>query len=300
MAEDAIGIGTGAKLRIRPATAKDRAAIQRIYSRCLARARWFASRPGSKPDIARDSAGEVLHVAVGEDGRILGFVSVYERDSFIHHLFVNPEAQGHGVGTMLLRSLEPWLPFPWGLKCVAANTEAMRFYLERGWIAAGCGTGEQGDYALLALVREELWRCPRCGRAFANRNQSHACGLHDLEHHFEGKSAAIRALYEAFVKALRSIGPVTVLPEKTRIAFQVRMSFAQLTPRLRWMDGHLVLARRFENARFRKIETFSPRNHLYHFRLHSASELDAEFRAWLKEAYAVGAQEHLRTKARAG
>jgi hypothetical protein len=138
-----------------------------------------------------------------------------------------------------------------------------------------------------------LWCCPRCGRAFANRNQSHACGTHDLGHHFEGKSPAIRSLYEAFVDALRAIGPVTVLPEKTRIAFQVRMSFAQLTPRLRWIDGHLVLARRFEHERFRRIETLSPRNHLYHFRLNSAQELDAEFRGWLEEAYAVGAQEHL-------
>jgi transposase-like protein len=33
----------------------------------------------------------------------------------------------------------------------------------------------------------ELWRCPVCGRRFANRNQSHACGRHDLGHHCAGK-----------------------------------------------------------------------------------------------------------------
>ena len=128
---------------------------------------------------------------------------------------------------------------------------------------------------------------------FANRNQSHACGRHSLAAHFRGKPPEIRALYDAVVAAIRGIGPVRVLPEKTRIAFQVRMSFAQLTPRQRWIDGHVVLARRLENARFRKVETFSPRNHLHAFRLTSPADVDDEFRAWLAEAYRVGEQRHL-------
>jgi hypothetical protein len=73
----------------------------------------------------------------------------------------------------------------------------------------------------------------------------------------------------------------------------VRMSFAQVTPRQQWLDGHVVLARRLESARFRKIETFSPRNHLHAFRLQSISDIDDEFRAWLAEAYRVGEQRHL-------
>lgn len=92
---------------------------------------------------------------------------------------------------------------------------------------------------------------------------------------------------------MRAIGPVRVLPEKTRIAFQVRMSFAQVTPRQRWIDGHVVLARRLEHPRFRRVETFSPRNHLHAFRLSGPDEIDDDFRAWLAEAYRVGAQEHL-------
>ena len=71
------------------------------------------------------------------------------------------------------------------------------------------------------------------------------------------------------------------------------MSFAQVTPRRAWLDGHLVLARRVENARFRSIQTFSPRNHLHTFRLETLADIDADFRAWLAEAYAVGQQKHL-------
>ena len=143
-------------------------------------------------------------------------------------------------------------------------------------------------------MKPPLWQCRKCKRYFANRNQSHTCARLDLAHHFKGKNPAIRALYDRVVAELRAIGPVRVLPEKTRIAFQVRMSFAQLTPRSKWIDGHVVLARRLEHPRFTRIESFSPRNHLHAFRLTSAADIDDDFRAWLAEAYMVGRQDHLK------
>jgi hypothetical protein len=139
-----------------------------------------------------------------------------------------------------------------------------------------------------------MWECPDCGRRFANRNQTHTCGLETLDRHFARRPPRIRALFDAVRRAIEAFGPVTVLPEKTRIAFQVRMSFAQLTPRNGWIDGHIVLARRIEHLRFRKVETISRRNHVHHFRITRAEEIDAEFLAWLAEAYAVGEQRHLR------
>jgi len=87
---------------------------------------------------------------------------------------------------------------------------------------------------------------------------------------------------------------VRILPEKTRIAFQVRMSFAQVTPRQKWLDGHVVLARRLEHPRFRSIQTISPRNHVHFFRLTTVDDVDEEFSRWLAEAYAVGEQRHLK------
>ena len=147
-------------------------------------------------------------------------------------------------------------------------------------------------------ARTRLWRCAKCRRAFANRNQSHACGRYTLAHHFRGKPPAIRALFNAVVAAVRANGPVRILPEKTRIAFQVRMSFAQVSPRRGWLDGHVVLARRLEHPRFRRLETFSPRNHLHAFRLAASDEVDEDFRAWIAEAYLVGDQQHLPGRSR--
>ena len=138
-----------------------------------------------------------------------------------------------------------------------------------------------------------MWRCPDCRRQFANRNQSHSCGRSTLASHFAGKPKTVRAIFDELLAVAKRNGSVTVLPEKTRIAFQVRMSFAAFVIRQNWVDGHVVLARRFEHPRFRRIETFSPRNHLHAFRFTNVDEIDDEVAAWFAEAYCVGEQRHL-------
>jgi hypothetical protein len=118
-------------------------------------------------------------------------------------------------------------------------------------------------------------------------------GLVPLEQHFEGRNRSVRETFDGLLAAVREIGPVTVLPERTRIALHVRMSFVALFPRQRWLDGHVVLARRLESPRFRRIDTYSPRNVVHLFRLVGPADVDDEVRSWLAEAYEVGGQRHL-------
>jgi Domain of unknown function (DUF5655) len=140
-----------------------------------------------------------------------------------------------------------------------------------------------------------MWACPDCGRSFANQNQSHACApLGDLDAHFAACSPEVRATFDRILGVARGLGPVRVLAEKTRIALQARMSFAAFQPRRQWLGGHLVLARRVDSPRFRRIEEYSPRNVVHVFRLASPGEVDEEFAAWVAEAYQVGLQEHMR------
>jgi hypothetical protein len=141
-----------------------------------------------------------------------------------------------------------------------------------------------------------VWACPSCARTFANRNQTHTCALlGDLDAHFTGTEPAVRATFDQLLAVVRELGPVMVLPEKTRIALHVRMSFAALMPRRHWLNGHLVLARHVASPRFVRVETYSPRNVLHAFRLTAPADVDAEFASWLTEAYRVGCQEHLRS-----
>ena len=146
---------------------------------------------------------------------------------------------------------------------------------------------------------QPLWKCPKCGRAFANRNQFHFCSNRGLDEHFAGRDPAVVATFERLLASAEKSGPVTVVPEKTRVAFQVRMSFAAFTLRKRSIDGHVVLARRLESPRFRRIDVISPRNQVHVFRLQDPSEVDTEVEQWLREAYSVGEQRHLKRRAQA-
>jgi hypothetical protein len=139
-----------------------------------------------------------------------------------------------------------------------------------------------------------MWRCPRCGRTFANRGQTHTCApLGDLGSYFAGSEPAVRATFDAVLEVVRALGPVEVLPERSRIALHRRMSFAAFVPRRRWLDGHVVLAERLGSPRFRKVEVYSPRNVVHTFRLMSPDDVDAEVAGWLVAAYRVGEQRHL-------
>lgn len=105
----------------------------------------------------------------------------------------------------------------------------------------------------------------------------------------------MRATFDAVLAAVKELGPVEVLAEKTRIALHARMSFAAFMPRQRWLRGHLVLANEVVSPRFIAVQVFSPRNVLHELRLDAPADVDEEFRGWLAEAYDVGQQRHHRT-----
>jgi hypothetical protein len=73
-----------------------------------------------------------------------------------------------------------------------------------------------------------MWECAKCGRIFASRNQAHTCAaLGNLDRHFAGSVPDVLATFDAALAEVSALGPVQVLAEKTRIALQVRMSFAE-------------------------------------------------------------------------
>ena len=142
-----------------------------------------------------------------------------------------------------------------------------------------------------------LWRCPRCGRTFAARDQTHTCApLGDLDRHFASSDASVRAAFDRVVEVVSALGPVEVLPERSRIALHVRMSFAAFTPRRHWLNGHVVLDQVVESPRFTRVEVFSPHNVLHAFRLDGPGDVDAEVAGWLAAAYRVGEQRHRQPK----
>ena len=54
----------------------------------------------------------------------------------------------------------------------------------------------------------------------------HSCTNYGLEHHFEGVSLKVRRTFDRFLEVIEGFGPVTVIPQKTRIAIMVKVRFA--------------------------------------------------------------------------
>ncbi|QUM86080.1 GNAT family N-acetyltransferase [Moritella sp. 28] len=99
-------------------------------------------------DFDTDTTDEAIYLAVTGD-KVLGFISVDEPDNFIHHLFVADDAQGMGVGSKLLTMLTELNGRPQTLKCMVKNENAKQFYLAKGFVEIGKGTGTVGDYLVL-------------------------------------------------------------------------------------------------------------------------------------------------------
>lgn len=141
-----------ANYHCRPATREDDPALAEIYHLCKERAEWLPSISKVNANFGRDTEGERLFVIHEFDDPPLGFAAVWEQETFIHHLFIHPSAQGRGLGPILLDSLTAFYPRPWRLKCTLANTRAMKFYLSHGWRERERGDGFDGPYALLELA----------------------------------------------------------------------------------------------------------------------------------------------------
>jgi len=99
-----------------------------------------------------DIAVEGEHILVAVHGHVVvGFVSWWEPDNFIHCLFVDPAFHGAGIGTDLLNACLGRLGRPARLKCVVANEAAIRFYTRQKWTAVSQGSCDEGAYLLMML-----------------------------------------------------------------------------------------------------------------------------------------------------
>jgi len=140
---------------------------------------------------------------------------------------------------------------------------------------------------------KELWQCPKCGAKLVTANMWHSCGVYSLEELFSRSEPHVLPLFHRFVDLVRSVGPVTVIPQKTRVVMMVRVRFAGAVPRKSHFIASFGFARRRENPRFHKIEQYAPHWYGHHTRVASPADFDTEFLDWIREAYAVGEQRHL-------
>ena len=142
--------------RVRPAAgAGDLAACAGIYA-----ANQREIMPDGPPEAwSRDGfpyavAGEDVFVALAPRGEVVGFVSLWRPDPFVHFLHVASTWRGRGVGAALLEHALATLPAgPVDLKCLPDNRAALAFYRRLGWAEVGSDLDAEPPYVRLRLTR---------------------------------------------------------------------------------------------------------------------------------------------------
>jgi ribosomal protein S18 acetylase RimI-like enzyme len=135
-------------LSIRRARSDEIAACAALYER-VGRAT-FTWRPESwfrAADFLRFATEETVYLAES-NGQMLGILSLYRPESFVHCLYIDMPAQGLGVGTALLAYAAREAPGQLSLKVDEPNRRAVAFYKALGFVERESGD-DHGIYWLL-------------------------------------------------------------------------------------------------------------------------------------------------------
>ena len=137
-----------------------------------------------------------------------------------------------------------------------------------------------------------LWTCPHCQRRFGRVRQGHDCApALGLEEYFATGPPFERPIFDAVRAHLDTVGSVHVEPVSVGIFFKRRRTVVQLRPMTKWVAVHFTISRRLESSRLaRKVGGAGTRWwHVVNVR--EPSEVDAELRGWLTEAYLADGDE---------
>lgn len=106
---------------------------------------------------------------------------------------------------------------------------------------------------------------------------------------FAAKESAVRATFDALMRAASELGPVAADPKKTSIHLVNRTTFAGVHPRTKWLDVTMRSAVALKSPRIRAQQQVSRNRWHQDVRLTGADDIDAEFKNWLRDAYELSA-----------
>ena len=149
------------------------------------------------------------------------------------------------------------------------------------------------------LIIPSMWICPNCGAQYVQKNMWHSC-LRLTEWEFlKNKPARAIELYKYFLKEYRKIGQIRLHVVKSRIAFMVKVRFSGVSGFCRdHINGAFLLKNKIESNKFYRIEYIPENNFIHHFKIYKETDIDDEFRGFMKLAYEVGERKHIKFKAK--
>lgn len=132
---------------------------------------------------------------------------------------------------------------------------------------------------------KKLWKCPKCGRQFKRKDQSHSCKTVPLEQHFNGKEKG-KLLYEKFSAAVkRRFGSFKVESLECCIHFVSTYTFTAVKIFKDKIVVDFTLEHIIQSKRIKQELQMSANRYLYIIDVLNEEEIDDEIMEWIGEAY---------------
>lgn len=112
---------------------------------------WLDTSAFGLNDFEEQTKGEQIFVAI-EERKVIGFISIWLEDNFIHHLYVMENYKKKRVGSKLLETAIQEMKGRIRLKCLEKNTSAIIFYKRHGFIEQQKGASTEGSFILMEKI----------------------------------------------------------------------------------------------------------------------------------------------------
>ena len=132
-------------MKIRDFRDSDLDSVIEVYNRARTAAACFSSNNASRQDFSRLTANEEVMVATAGEA-LVGFISTWVPEKFVHHLYVEPTYHRRGVANALIKICVARHGLPLSLKSLVANTNACKYYESNLWVVEASGQGIEGAY----------------------------------------------------------------------------------------------------------------------------------------------------------
>jgi uncharacterized C2H2 Zn-finger protein len=135
---------------------------------------------------------------------------------------------------------------------------------------------------------EDLWKCPRCGRSFKNKNQWHSCVSYSVADHFQEKPIQLMETFDYLISKIKQFGPLRVDAVKTGINLAAKSHFAMVFVQKDDLKLDFLSDRKLVDDRIvrtQKLDTGS-RVYVNHMiKLKEKRDVDPQLLSWLKRSH---------------
>lgn len=107
---------------------------------------------------------------------------------------------------------------------------------------------------------------------------------------FAGRPPEPRAIYDAIVEHLRTLGPVHEDAVTVGVFLKAKRKLAEVRPKTRWVSLAVYLPRTLDDPRIARVIRVSADRVVHEVKLREVADVDDQVRDWLTEAFDAAAE----------